>query len=168
MSFTYFSCPPMNCFFAHPPGRRPGKNHLRSNWIFLGLWPGGWAFNFWHLFRFSMCYPKGAHSWHHRWGTTPRKYAITIFQCATPRGLICWVTVWGNWSLLGVNSIFHCATLRGLIHWVTVWGNGSLLGLNSIVHCAGVSIISKNGVFFIKALIWVELFISMQNWVFFL
>ena len=55
---------------------------------FLGLRPGGWAFNFWHLFRFSMCYPKGAHSWHHRWGNGSRNEGISIFQCATPRGLI--------------------------------------------------------------------------------
>ena len=60
---------------------------------FLGLRPGGWAFNFWHLFRFSMCFPKGAHSLGHRWGTGPRKYAITIFHYANPRGLIRWVTV---------------------------------------------------------------------------
>ncbi len=53
------------------------------------LWPnnpiiGGWAFNFWHLFRFSMCYPKGAHSLGHRWGTAPRSEGISIFPCATP------------------------------------------------------------------------------------
>merc|ERR1712105_488499 len=40
-----------------------------------------------------MCYPKGAHSLGHRWGTAPRKKGISIFQCATPRGLIRWVTV---------------------------------------------------------------------------
>ena len=32
--------------------------------IFLGLRLGGWAFNFWHLFRFS----KGAHLLGHRLG----------------------------------------------------------------------------------------------------
>ena len=41
-----------------PPRPEAKKNHFR---------PGGWAFNFWHLFRFSMCYPKGAHSLGHRW-----------------------------------------------------------------------------------------------------
>ena len=34
---------------------------------FLGLRSGGWAWYFWHQFQFSMCYPKGAHSFTHRW-----------------------------------------------------------------------------------------------------
>ena len=57
-----------------PPGRRPRKIICEANEF---SWPpaGGWAFNFWHLFRFSMCYPKGAHSLGHGWGTAPRKYA---------------------------------------------------------------------------------------------
>ena len=38
---------------------------------FLGLRPGGWAWYFQHQFRFSMCYPKGAHSKHHRLGNYP-------------------------------------------------------------------------------------------------
>ena len=43
--------------------------------------------------NFSLCYPKGAHSLGHRLGTAPRKYAITIFHCATPRWFIRGTTV---------------------------------------------------------------------------
>ena len=51
-----------------PPQPEAKKNSFAPQMIFLGLRPGGWAFNFWHLFRFSMCYPKGAHSLGHRLG----------------------------------------------------------------------------------------------------
>ena len=46
---------------------------------FSGLQPGGWAFDFWHQFRFSMRYPKGP---------------------------ICWSTIGGNSPLEGLNSMF--------------------------------------------------------------
>ena len=82
--------------FCPAPRPEAKKNHLRSKWIFLASGWGVWAFNFWHLFRFSMCYPKGAHSLGHRWGYGSRNKGISIFQCATPRGLIHDTTVWGT------------------------------------------------------------------------
>ena len=79
-------------------------------------------------FNFPLCYPKGAHSLHHRLGQFPTSGCKFNFPCATPRGLIRWVTIWGNSPLLAANSIFHCATPRGLIRWVIIWGNYTMKG----------------------------------------
>ena len=48
-------------------------------------------------FKFSMCYPKGAHLWHHRRGHLLTFWAFWI----TPRGLIHDTTVGCNYSLFG-------------------------------------------------------------------
>ena len=59
---------------------------------FVGSWMGHRSTKVCY-YNFSLCYPKGAHSLGHGWGNAPRKYAITIFHCATPRELILWVSV---------------------------------------------------------------------------
>ena len=118
-----------------PPWPEAKKNHLRSKWDFLASGQGGGhdifstSFNFqcaiprglirWvtvgcnysllgHFgfsFKFSMCYPKGAHLFTHRWLQLLTFWGIldsvSNFQCATSRGLICWVTVGCNYSIFG-------------------------------------------------------------------
>ena len=53
---------------------------------FLGLRLGGWAFYFWHQFRFSMCYPKGAYSLGHRLGQLPASGCKFDFPLCYPKG----------------------------------------------------------------------------------
>ena len=81
----------------------------------------GWAFNFWHHFQFSMCYPKGAHSLGHRWGQFLTSGAKFNFRLCYRKGVHSLGHRWGQLLrqlLQGLNSIFYCATTRGLIHWV--------------------------------------------------
>ena len=112
--------------FLPTPTAGGQEKSFAEQMFFLGLRPGGWAFNFWHLFRFSMCYPKGAHSWHHRWGQFATKKGYFNFSMCYPKGahslghrLGQWVTKVGyfNFSLCfpkGAHSLGHrwghCAT----------------------------------------------------------
>ena len=61
-----------------PPWPEAKEKSFAEQMRFLGLRPGGWAWYFQHQFRFSMCYPKGAHSLGHRRGQLPTFWAFWI------------------------------------------------------------------------------------------
>ena len=54
---------------------------------FLGLRPRGGHLIFGTSFDCSLCYPKGAHSWHHRWGHPPTKVGNFKFSMCYPKGV---------------------------------------------------------------------------------
>ena len=77
------------------------ENSFAPQMIFLGLRPGGWVFNFWRQFRFSMCYPKGAHSLGHRLGTAPRNKGSNTVQIGNIYIRLyqyCWQLFWKFWK----------------------------------------------------------------------
>ena len=53
---------------------------------FLGLWPGGWAFNFWHQFWFSTVPPQGGSFVGSPFGAIPRFSGYIQFSTVLPQG----------------------------------------------------------------------------------
>merc|ERR1712001_497737 len=86
-------------------------------------------------FKFSMCYPKGAHSFTHRWLQLLTFGAFLIqfqiFNVLPQGGSFVYsplAAITHFWGILDLVSNFQCATPRGLIRLLTVGCNYSLLG----------------------------------------
>ena len=71
-------CGQLKLLICPPPWPEAKEKSFAKQMRFLGLRPGGWAWYFQHQFRFSMCYPKGAHSLGHPRGQLPTFGAFWI------------------------------------------------------------------------------------------
>ena len=102
-------CPP------HRPEAK--KNHLRSKWIFLASGQGGGHLIFDVSFDFPLCYPKGAHSWHHRLGQLLTSGAKFNFPLCYPKGAHSWHHRLGQLLTSGAKFNFPLCYPKGANSW---------------------------------------------------
>ena len=128
-------CDLFHSIVCPPPWPEAKEKSFAEQMRFLGLRPGGWAWYFQHQFRFSMCYPKGAHSFTHLRGQLPTFWAFWIqFQIfnVLPQGgsfvgspLAAITHFWGildlesNFNVLLQGGSFVYSSLAAITHF---WG----------------------------------------------
>ena len=76
----------IRCFICPPPWPEAKEKSFAEQMNFLGLWPGGWAFNFWHQFWFSTVPPQGGSFVAPPFGAITRFWLQIQFSIVLPQG----------------------------------------------------------------------------------